>query len=228
MKRKLTKATLSELELHCEIMKLFEQKGVVGGGSGSTYSMEEYLRMTAEGNWTGGYVEGVGYVGANDNMNWDSDGNANMGSYTSGYGSDYYYGSGDYGNSYSDYGSGYFGSSDSSYGSYSQGRPHIETMTWKQLTELSFPTGYFDNALYEILKHFPVAGSMMSSMYEKLNKQLTALILQITPHVNDQKQVTLLTRSDIKGNNVFSIMQISYIDKDTHGTFTKNSIVQFL
>ena len=56
MKRKLTRATLFEMELHAEIMKLFEQKGIVGGGPGSTYSMEEYLRLVASGSWTGGYV----------------------------------------------------------------------------------------------------------------------------------------------------------------------------
>ena len=112
MKRKLTKATLSQLELHAEIVKMFEQKMIIGGGSGTTYSMEDYMGMIASGSWAGGYVEGLGYVGANDCVNWDSNGHAYVGSTMdssgnygsnygngSGYGSDYGYGSG-YGSDY--------------------------------------------------------------------------------------------------------------------------------
>ena len=112
MKRKLTKATLSELELHAEIMNLFEQKGIVGGGDGSTYSMEEYLSMVANGSWAGGYVEGLGTVGTSENVYWNSNGSTYVGSSTSGSDSyassyDYYaYGSNNgYGSGY-DYGSG--------------------------------------------------------------------------------------------------------------------------
>lgn len=57
MKRKLTKATLSELELHCEIMKLFEQKGVVGGGDGSINNPYTYEQFCAASCFPGGWVK---------------------------------------------------------------------------------------------------------------------------------------------------------------------------
>ena len=124
MKRKLTRATLSELELHAEIMKLFEQKRIVGGGNGTyqdPFTYSEWLQYA--GTDAVYYYDQVGHIcwsGQHDN----GDSGAGYGSdYGSGsgssYGSDYGYGSGsDYGYS-SDYGYGSDYGSDYGYGTSS-------------------------------------------------------------------------------------------------------------
>jgi len=90
MKRKLTRATLSELELHAEIVKLFEQKRIVGGGNGTyqdPFTYSEWLQYSARDEvyyydqtghlcWSGviysGYIPGkdYGYSSGYDSGCW--------------------------------------------------------------------------------------------------------------------------------------------------------------
>ena len=85
MKRKLTRASLSELDLHAEIVKLFEQKRIVGGGTGTfmnPFTYAEWLQYdglddvyyydaTGQKRWTG-----------NDFVCYGSYGTSGMSSYS--------------------------------------------------------------------------------------------------------------------------------------------------
>ena len=57
MKRKLTKATLSQWELHAEIVKMFEQKMIIGGGDGSINNPYTYEQFIGTSNFPGGWVD---------------------------------------------------------------------------------------------------------------------------------------------------------------------------
>ena len=125
MKRKLTKPTLSELELHAEIMNLFEQKMIVGGGSGTYQDPMTYSQWLQYGSmaavyycdqsgrvcWSGETGSGGSDAGSGSGSSYgygySSSYNSDYGSYSSGYG----YGSGSYSSSSSGYGSSYYGSS---------------------------------------------------------------------------------------------------------------------
>ena len=91
MKRKLTKASLSELELHAEIVKLFEQKRIVGGGTGTyqdplTYSQwlqycginevyyyDQIGHLCWSGKTVSGYNPGYDYCDSGNNSGgWNS------------------------------------------------------------------------------------------------------------------------------------------------------------
>lgn len=60
MAKKITRATLNELAKEMALLSEQEQQAYLGGGSGTEidpYTYDEYLQMSASGNWKGGYVE---------------------------------------------------------------------------------------------------------------------------------------------------------------------------
>ena len=79
------KYSLKELEHLLPVLDENEQKAIMGGGSGSYYdpfTRDEFLSMQICGNWQGGYVYGMNYIGKNENVSWSMDGTLQVGSYT--------------------------------------------------------------------------------------------------------------------------------------------------
>lgn len=65
MAKKITRATLNELAKEMALLSEQEQKAYLGGGSGTEmdpYTYIEYSRLADNGLWTGGHVEGLGYI----------------------------------------------------------------------------------------------------------------------------------------------------------------------
>lgn len=68
--KKLTKKNLDELAKVMPVLSETEQRSYVGGGGtpegsglyGPPYTLEEYRVMIASGHWSGGVVEGYGYI----------------------------------------------------------------------------------------------------------------------------------------------------------------------
>lgn len=68
--KKLSRKNLDELAMVMPVLSETEQRMFVGGNSGGMpsgpdaeiYTWEQYWSMNASGTWTGGYVEGYGYV----------------------------------------------------------------------------------------------------------------------------------------------------------------------
>ncbi|MDD6437906.1 MAG: NlpC/P60 family protein [Prevotella sp.] len=75
MKRK--KFSLEELSFVLPTLDEIQQRGIIGG-----YSLNDYLGLVESGRWLGGDVEGLGYVGMNDNVTWSSYGYGIVGSGT--------------------------------------------------------------------------------------------------------------------------------------------------
>jgi len=60
--KKLKKLSLKQMEGEMAMIGSDEQRFFVGG-SGVVYSFSDYEQMVANGTWTGGEVEGMGYIG---------------------------------------------------------------------------------------------------------------------------------------------------------------------
>ncbi|MDR1503602.1 MAG: hypothetical protein LBT43_14240 [Prevotella sp.] len=66
--RKLTRLDVEALKKEMPVLDEAFQRSIYGGcgsyNGGYVYSMEQYESMLASGSWTGGTVEGVGYISA--------------------------------------------------------------------------------------------------------------------------------------------------------------------
>jgi ribosome modulation factor len=74
--RKATKKSLDELARIMPVVNEFEARSYVGGNNSGIYYDSEhacpyntYQIMASSGSWTGGYVEGIGYVGSSSEGN---------------------------------------------------------------------------------------------------------------------------------------------------------------
>jgi len=63
-KIKLNKVGIDILREEMPVLDEAMQRSVIGGANETWYSWAAYESMLAEGNWAGGYVHGVGYIGS--------------------------------------------------------------------------------------------------------------------------------------------------------------------
>ncbi|MDR0602739.1 MAG: hypothetical protein LBG80_00370 [Bacteroidales bacterium] len=74
-KLELKRLTIAEMAEIMPIIEKSEQERMLGGGDGSSgnpYTWDEYEYLADNDNWSGGYVEGAGYTGAQANIYADS------------------------------------------------------------------------------------------------------------------------------------------------------------
>ena len=61
--KKLEKLSLKQMEQEMPVIGGDKRRKIIGGSDVVWYTQEELDKWVTFGNWTGGYVEGIGYVG---------------------------------------------------------------------------------------------------------------------------------------------------------------------